>query len=413
MPGPEASIQVGSQGVMDAKGCSRCGCARIPSVLSICPECLFGGDDLPLTTVGGFELIETLGQGGMGTVYRAHHRGLGCDVAVKVLSAELADHGELHQRLSREAKILAKLDHPNIVRVYDAGWGDEHYVVMELVRGQPLSRQLPMAAAPAIDIAIQICNALAHAHAYGIVHRDIKPENILIDDNAQVKVADFGIARIIAAEDAESLTATQTGIGTPQYMAPEALRGDEPDPQMDIYSVGVVLYQALTGELPIGVFEPLSGAIDAVVRKALAGQPQHRYATVDELRTDLQAVLDGAMVAERRPLIRRPALWRLASACALVLCCVAMIASWHATGQPSGSGSASLVGEWAFDDGSVTDGSVHSNDGSVVGATPAPDRHGVSDRAFRFDRDQYIRIPHNDALAPAASITFSAGQLAN
>ena len=181
---------------------------------------------------------------------------------------------------------------------------------MEYVDGLPLAAQLPLPAERAVAVAEQVCAALAYAHARGVVHRDIKPDNILIDADGRVKVADFGIARL--SGDDWAITAPQQTAGTPHYQAPEALAGAPPDPRMDLYALGVVLYQSISGQLPIGAFAPLSGRIDRVVRRALAADPARRYRDADEMRHALRAAAPGGRprAAARRAhldLRRRPA----------------------------------------------------------------------------------------------------------
>jgi serine/threonine protein kinase len=196
----------------------------------------------------GFECAELVGQGGMGEVYRARHLSLGRDVAVKVLSGELAQSSEFRARFEREARLLAALDHDNIVRVFDYGLSadEEPYIAMELVGGGNLSALIPMPSLRALQIARELAGALEHAHARGVVHCDIKPENVLIGADGHVRLSDFGIARWLAPGHA-SLTRASRVLGTPLYMSPEALAGRAPDARMDVYSLGVLLSEMITG----------------------------------------------------------------------------------------------------------------------------------------------------------------------
>jgi serine/threonine protein kinase len=248
------------------------------------------------------EILEHLGQGGMGVVYRARQRNLNRVVAVKLLPPSVGEDPTFAERFSREAQALARLNHQNIVQVYDFGRTDEFfYFVMEYVDGVNLraligDQQLNPEAA--LKIVPQICEALQFAHDEGIVHRDIKPENILVDKKGRVKIADFGLAKLLgrAAEDL-SLTGTGQLMGTLGYMAPEQLQqAHTVDHRADIYSLGVVFYEMLTGQLPIGRFEPPSKRVhvdvrlDEIVLRSLESEPGRRYQHVSDLKTDLDSI---------------------------------------------------------------------------------------------------------------------------
>jgi serine/threonine-protein kinase len=271
--------------------CAKCGTPDATGRLGVCPRCVLEGDEGPLLIGNGaLELGEQIGRGGMGSVYRARHRKLGRTVAVKFLPLDLAEQEEFRQRFEREARVLAMLNHPNIVSVYDFGEEDgQGYIVMELVEGKPLAERLPLAEEEAVRIALQVCDALDYAHRQGVVHRDIKPENILLDPVGRAKIGDFGIARIVRSGGTRwTVTTADVTLGTPHYMAPEAQKGAPPDPRMDVYALGVVLYQMLTGRVPQGDFAPVAGPLDGIIRKALAPEPSRRYATVSELKADLE-----------------------------------------------------------------------------------------------------------------------------
>ena len=253
-----------------------------------------------LPELEGFELI---GQGGMGAVYRARHRRLDRAVAVKVLDASLQDDEAFAERFAREARTLAKLDHPNVVRVYDFGHRDGlYYLVMELVEGVNL-RQLMEARklepAEALAMVPSLCGALQYAHDKGIVHRDIKPENILISREGTVKIADFGLAKIAGMPHSPSLTLSLQVMGTPNYMAPEQIEHPaDVDHRADIFALGVVFYELLTGELPIGRFPPPSKKVaidlrlDEVVLRTLEKEPSLRYQQARELGSDVESLSD-------------------------------------------------------------------------------------------------------------------------
>ncbi|MFL5897024.1 MAG: protein kinase domain-containing protein [Solirubrobacterales bacterium] len=274
------------------------------------------------TLSGRYETAEKLGTGGMSNVYKATDRILERTVAVKILAEHLSDDERFVARFKREALAVAKLIHPNIVQVYDTGVDEgRHYIVMEYVEGrsgaQILQRQGPVEPETAAEIGIQACAGLDYAHRRGIIHRDVKPGNLMVvggpvgAGEMVVKLTDFGIARAI-----EQTRITQVGsvVGTAAYLAPEQVRGEEATPATDVYALGVVLYQFLTGRLPYEgsslaelavrqqnekplppstydseVPEPLGAA----VLRALEGDPNRRYASAEELGQGLQLGLEG------------------------------------------------------------------------------------------------------------------------
>ncbi len=266
------------------------------------------------------EILELLGKGGMGAVYKARQPSLDRLVAVKVLPPEVGADASFSERFSREARALAKLNHQNIVAVYDFGRANDlYYFIMEYVDGATL-RQLvdtgELQPTEALSILPQICDALQFAHDEGIVHRDIKPDNILLDSKGRVKVADFGLAKLLDRAPADaSLTGTNQVLGTPHYMAPEQMQGShDVDHRADIYSLGVVFYEMLTGQLPIGRFEPPSKKVqvdvrlDDVVLRSLQSEPDRRYQHVSEIGSAVKS-LDGpsAVSLPEEPLKGRPA----------------------------------------------------------------------------------------------------------
>ncbi len=250
----------------------------------------------------GMEIIDFLGRGGMGYVYKAKQTKLDRTVALKVLDPVLAASEEFGRRFNREAKALAALNHPSIVQVFDYGQEDDlHYLVMEFIDGTTLRHILTgqrIEPATALRYVPQICDALEYAHSRGVIHRDIKPENILIDKQGSLKIADFGLAKMNdgTAVDASQLTMTGNVMGTLSYMAPEQLKQfASVDHRADIYALGVVFYEMLTGELPIGRFPApsesarIDARLDGVVLKALATDPDSRYQQASEVKTDLNA----------------------------------------------------------------------------------------------------------------------------
>lgn len=258
--------------------------------------------------------LELLGRGGMGVVFRAHHLRLDRPVAIKVLLPTRSSAKEMQARFEREARALAQLQHPHIVGVHDFGEVEGYpYLVMEFVDGASLRDILASARfqpEEALALVPDICEALAYAHDKGVVHRDIKPENILVDRDGRVKIADFGIAKIAAGpEPRRRLTKSRMVMGTPHYMAPEqAERPQEVDHRADIYSLGVVFYEMLTGELPVGVFPPPSKKVqvdvrmDEVVLRSLEKEPERRYQTVREVKREITR----AGEAPPRPAAPRP-----------------------------------------------------------------------------------------------------------
>lgn len=269
-----------------------------------------------------YELGEILGFGGMSEVHLARDVRLHRDVAVKVLRADLARDPSFYLRFRREAQNAAALNHPSIVAVYDTGeaetpTGPLPYIVMEYVDGVTLRDVVhtdgPLPPRRAIEIIADACQALNFSHQNGIIHRDVKPANIMISSTNAVKVMDFGIARAIA-DSGNSVTQTAAVIGTAQYLSPEQARGDSVDARSDVYSLGCVLYEILTGEPPFTGDSPvavayqhvredpvppskrhegISADLDAVVLKALAKNPENRYQTAAEMRADLVRVHNG------------------------------------------------------------------------------------------------------------------------
>jgi eukaryotic-like serine/threonine-protein kinase len=264
-----------------------------------------------------YRAIELLGSGGMAEVYLAHDAVLDRDVALKVLSRRYADDDEVIERFRSEARSAAALSHPNIVSIYDRGETEDgtYYIVMEYVAGGILSERIlrvgPFPTHTAAAVAIQVAEALKEAHRRGIVHRDVKPQNILVTESGDVKVADFGIARA-----ASSATLTRTGIvlGSVHYMSPEQALGLPVDPRSDLYSLGAVLYEMLTGEPPYDAENPISIAMkhvdgylrppqevnpsisegmNAITVRLLAKDPEERYPDAASLVKDLDRVRQG------------------------------------------------------------------------------------------------------------------------
>ncbi len=281
----------------------------------------------------GYAEVSFLGRGGMGAVYAARQTSLDRRVALKLLPAELSRNPAAAERFRREARSLARLDHPNIVGVHDFGETPDgsFFIVMEHVEGSDLHRLIRDGGLPlprVLNIMRQVCDALEYAHAQGFVHRDIKPANILLDTAGRVKVSDFGLARLVG-EDTDAArdpapTMTSGIVGTPDYIAPEQRAGDRPvDHRADIYSLGVMFYEMLTGSVPRGAFEPPSRRaavdqqMDRVVLRAMQEEPDKRYQHAAEVKS-------GVDRAARRPALRR---WLRAAA--LVVCALGAAAVWQ------------------------------------------------------------------------------------
>jgi len=249
----------------------------------------------------GLEIVECIGQGGMGAVYRVVQKGLERTAALKVLHGHVALQAGFAERFTREARTLARLGHENLVAVHEFGQaGPWYYFVMEFVDGadlRHLMRAGSLSAREALSIVGQICDALQYAHDQSVVHRDIKPENILVDRRGRVRILDFGLSKLTGGRAEPTLTRTDQVMGTPHYMAPEQWeRPGEVDHRADIYSLGVVFYELLTGELPVGRFDPPSKRVDVDVRldevvlRSLEREPDRRYQHASDVKTEIGRV---------------------------------------------------------------------------------------------------------------------------
>lgn len=275
---------------------------------------------------GKYRIESALAEGGMAVLYLAKHEDMERTVVVKVIHQSLMYRNDMIERFKRECKIAARLNHPNVVSVYDFGLINERqpYLVMEYIHGMSLStmltKQSRMALPVATRVMMQACSGLEEAHNCGIIHRDLKPDNILLQEKVDrpdwVKIVDFGIANLLDNSDQKKLTRTGVVIGTPEYMAPEQFTGKPLDVRTDIYALGVLMFEVLTNRVPFDsvaydvlmakhlMEEPPSlseyradiaeGAkIDQIVKKCLAKQPDERYQTVTELRKALETALQA------------------------------------------------------------------------------------------------------------------------
>ena len=267
------------------------------------------------TTLNGrYRLLKRIGAGGMSVVYKAQDLALGRLVAVKVLHDSLTGDATFLKRFHREARAAASLSHPNVVTVHDVGHaerGNHHYIVMELVEGDDLKaiirRQAPLPLGKAINLTIQICNGMGYAHRAGFVHCDVKPQNVLVTQDGRAMVADFGIARVI---NEATMSRSDMAWGTPHYFSPEQAAGQAATPASDVYAIGVILYEMLTGRLPFEASSPTALAlmhlrndppqitelnptvplpVAKIIHKVLAKEPSARYRTADQLGQIVQS----------------------------------------------------------------------------------------------------------------------------
>ena len=313
----------------DSNHCPRCSsslpadapkglCPRCLSAMNLATETVLTGAETvaaqPPLTPGELaphfpqlEILECLGRGGMGVVYKARQKTLHRLVALKLLAPERVQDPRFAERFAHEAQALARLNHPSIVAVHDFGQaGGFFYLLMEFVDGVNLRQAMKaghFTPEQALAIVPPVCEALQYAHEQGVVHRDIKPENLLLDKEGRVKIADFGIAKMIGENSSAGLADSQPA-GTPQYMAPEQKDHQRTDHRADIYSLGVVLYEMLTGELPADKLQPPSKRvqvdvrIDEIVLRALEVKPELRFQTAAEFRTGVENVKSGEAIAQ-------------------------------------------------------------------------------------------------------------------
>ncbi|MCX6056699.1 MAG: serine/threonine-protein kinase, partial [Chloroflexi bacterium] len=331
-------------------------------------------------SLGRYHILEQLGEGGMATVYKAYDTRLERDVAVKIIrktafSAEILE--KVLARFEREAKALAKLSHPNIVKVHD--YGDHEgspYLVLEYLPGGTLRQLLgkPIPWQEALQLLLPIARGLAYAHQRGIIHRDVKPSNILVTESGEPLLSDFGIAKLLEIEEGQTLTGSGVGIGTPEYMAPEQGIGKGVDARADIYSLGIVLYEMVTGRKPYMAETPMAVVlkqmtdplprptdfnreipppVEKILLKALAKKPQDRYESMNNFIQAMEICLVGKQSGIKKvsfsmqakqvdqektidPMIVPPSivsgkktLWILATTCIVVVALVGGVLGWQ------------------------------------------------------------------------------------
>jgi serine/threonine-protein kinase len=322
---------------------------------------------------GRYELEELVGTGGMSSVFRAKDTLLERNVALKILHEQYTRDDDYVERFRREARSVAQLAHPNIVTVIDRGEQDgRQFIVFEYVDGESLKQLVdrtgPLPVEQAVELALQIARALAFAHQQGLVHRDIKPQNVLLNEDGRAKVTDFGIARSLDVQ--HGMTQTGTVMGTSDYIAPEQARGERVDEQTDVYSLGVVLYELLTGEVPFPgdnfvavamrhINEPppsvrarrpdVPARLDSAIQRAMAKEPRDRFGSMGELVAELEASVGemagpdddtGTIVVPVRPRLARGRRWPIAvAAIVLALAAAAAAIYLHSRSSSSGRGS--------------------------------------------------------------------------
>ncbi len=384
-------------------------------------------DPEPGSIIGGYELVDEIARGGMGTIYRARHVSLGSQVAVKVLKRDLASRPDTVKRFIREGKLIARLDHPGIIKVFDVGrQGDFYYIIMELVEGRNLQQVVdqdgPLPIRKALDIARQVALALHHAHRNGVIHRDVKPSNLILSKDGTVYVTDFGIARLLDQDTA--LTRAGSLIGTPSHMSPEQCRGSGVDERSDIYSLGATLYTLVSGRPPFKskstarlviqllhdnpppietLVERLEPEVARCIKRMMAKHPAARYQTANEV-ADAIDVLNGEVGVRRSDIGRtefvlgeRPAPargWMLASVCAVAIA-ISLIFVWM-----NGDEGEASTGPPAPENGENPDGS-----GNVEVTRRSTGRRGARGLPRKSRRELRRELEHRIAGLQRALIT--------
>ena len=322
--------QCGSDNSSDSRFCKSCAAPLAEAGEYILTETIRAqAKELDSGSVfaGRYQVIEELGRGGMGRVYRVLDKKLGEEVALKLIKPEVASDEKTIQRFRNELRSARKIGHPNVTRMFDLGEDQgTHYITMEYVRGEDLKsfirRSGRLTIDKAVTIAGQVCEGLAEAHRQGIVHRDLKPQNVMIDRDGNARIMDFGIARSLTGK---GITGAGTFIGTPEYMSPEQVEGRDTDQRSDIYSLGIVLYEMLTGRRPfegdtaldVAVKQKsetppdpkllntqISDELDRVILRCLEKKKESRYQSATDLLSDLEAVKKGIPMTEKAPVIK-------------------------------------------------------------------------------------------------------------
>lgn len=366
------------ENVLDRKVCIECH-RQFTGIVAACPH-----DGTLLVSVvqdpligtilaGNYEILSVLGQGGMGVVYKARHALMDRIVAIKMLQAQLITDSMSVKRFQHESKAASRINHPNVISVYDFGISPtgQPYIVMDYLEGTPLSdeikREGQIGVERTIKIMAQACDALEHAHKQGVIHRDLKPSNIVLinfdGDKDFVKVVDFGVAKLLTGTESQKLTQVGEVCGSPVYMSPEQCKGLDLDNRSDVYSMAIVVYEALTGRLPIlgktmveTMFEHVSSPpktiaearpdlyiperLEAVIMKALSKDPKDRHQSMDHLRADLEIAIPRAgrsqilrstpleQIQETSKKVKKHPVSRIVAGVAACAVCLTIVVGW-------------------------------------------------------------------------------------
>jgi serine/threonine-protein kinase len=389
-----------------------------------------------------YEVEELVGAGGMSSVYRAHDRLLDRKVALKVMHQHYGEDPEYVERFRREARSVAALSHPNVVTIIDRGeHGGRQFIVFEYIEGENLKqliqRRGPAPVKTALELAKQIAQALSFAHQQGLVHRDVKPQNVLLNGDGCAKVTDFGIARSLDVQ--HGVTQTGTVLGTSDYIAPEQAQGQTVDEQTDVYSLGVVLYELLTGEVPFPgesfvavamrhINEPpppvrdtrpdVPARVEAVVQRAMAKEPTDRFRSMADFCAELDACLaelhtDAYAVAPpaARPRRAGPSPWPILLALVVLLAIGAGLAYWalhRSSGGPSGAPNITSSGGTAVHLAAVTAYDPY-------GSPPGQENNADAPRATDSSASTYWETEHYHATfaalgKPGVGLVLDAGR---
>ena len=296
----------------------------------------------PGTRLGRFDIVRELGHGGMGVVYLAHATHLGCDVALKALPPEASKDPLNRDRFTLEARAAAKINHPGVARVFDFDEIEgQLFIVSEFVDGRSLRKELaegPLPQERAVALAIEIADALHAAHEAGVVHRDLKPDNVMLTRTGSVKVVDFGIAYVANSDD-KRLT-VHGAIGTPAYMAPEQAAGEPGDARTDVYAIGLVLSEMLSGQRPFAPQPPLPAAFAPIVARCRQVDPAARFQSAASLR--------DALLARQKDDSRDRWWWLFHQAATIVAYALLLMPSWLARRAVTGPTIGGLAGRWLF-----------------------------------------------------------------